>query len=448
MTQGLTRYERYQSDFREFERRLPGDGSSWVHQIRQQALARFSELGFPTATRGNERWKYTNVGPIANATFEYPFELSRDGVGAAAIRRIVPWDDSWVNLVFLDGHYAQALSTAPVEVNGARVMNLAEAFLTCRDVVEQHLGRYATFDEDGFTAVNTAFLQEGAFLYVPQGHALQSPLHLIFVTTERARPIVTHPRTLIVLGESSKLTVLESYVSLSPTSYLTNAVAEIVVGDGAELAHYRFLAESPDAFHVGTTRVYLGRDSTFKSTAFAKGAARARNDILVLLDGPGGSCFLKGLYMTAGTQHIDNHINIDHAKPHTTSHQYFKGILAGRSRAVYSGRILVRKDAQKTNSYQGDKNLLLSEGAEVDSKPSLEIYADDVQCGHGATAGAVAEDALFYMRSRGMDLDTATRFLIQGFASEIIDTIPLAPFRAYLEKLTAGAFSSFRLEEA
>ena len=222
-------------------------------------------------------------------------------------------------------------------------------------------------------------------------------------------------------------------------------MTEIAVGDGAQIEHYRLLLESRDAFHVGTTWLSQGEDSAFHSTSFARGAALGRNNLQALLDAPGSSCFLHGLYMTSGKQHFDSNINIDHAKPHTTSRLYYKGILDGQSKAVFGGRVLVRPGAAKTDAHQADKNLILSEEAEVDSKPSLEIYADDVKCGHGATAGAVAEDALFYMRSRGLDVQTATTLLIKGFANEIIDTIRVSPLRTYLERLVLEAIPGFRL---
>jgi Fe-S cluster assembly protein SufD len=443
MAQAPAKGDRYLAGFRTFERGLPAEGPQWLRQVRQRALSRFSELGFPTARRGNERWKYTNVGPIAKTSFSYPFDVSPK-VKAADIQRIAPWDDSWVSVVFINGRYSQMLSTAPTALNGARMSNLTDAIRADGDVIEKHLAQHATFEDDGLTALNTAFLQDGAFVYVPEGESLPSPLHLIFVTADSGQPTVSYPRTLIVAGNHSKLTIIESYVSLSSARYFTDAVTEIVVGDGAQIEHYSLLLEEEDAFHVGISRVYQGQDSTFSSTSFAKGASIGRNDLRVLLDAPGGSCFLNGLYMTSGTQHIDNYINIDHAKPHTTSRLRYKGILAGKSKAIFGGTVLVRPGAVKTNAYQSDKNLILSEEAEVDSKPSLEIYADDVLCGHGATAGAVAEDALFYMRSRGLDLEAATVLLIKGFATEIIDTIKVKPLRAYLEKFILDALPGFQ----
>ena len=438
MAETFPSYKKYLSDYRTFERDPAVDGPSWLRDVRRQGLASFDRLGFPTATRGNERWKYTNVSPIAKSEFEYPLDAKPDGVSARRLKAVAPWDDSWTRLVFVDGGFSPGLSTSADQEHGVQVENLAGAVRENGALVEKHLGRYATVDDDGFAAINTAFLRDGAVVHVPEGASPASALHLLFVTTKRSQPIVTYPRMLIVAGRHSKLTVVESYVGLSDTSYLTNAVAEIVVEEGAEIEHYRYLAESPNAFHVGTTRVRLERDSTFSSVSFATGARLARNDLYVLLDAPGSACRVDGLYATSGNRHIDNHIDIDHAQPHTSSDQYFKGILADDSRAVFSGRVLVRKNAQKTYARQADKNLILSEGARVNTKPSLEIFADDVQCFHGATAGAVAEDALFYMRTRGLDEEKAKRILIRGFASEIIERVRLGPLRRRLDRLFSG----------
>ena len=435
MTQVLEKEDNYLSEFRAFERGLSADEPGWVHQIRQRALERFAELGFPTARRGNEKWKYTSVAPLANSTFSYPFHPNPEELTAAGIRRIAPWDDTWANLVFIDGRYCEALSRPAAQGNGARVANLAEAIRADGDMVERHLGRHATFEDDALTALNTAFLKDGAFVHVPEGDSSASTLHLLFVASDSPQPTVSYPRTLVVAGPHSKVNILESYVGLSDSRAFTNSVTEIVAGDGATIEHSRLLAESAETFHVGSTRVYQGRDSTFSSWSFARGATLARNDLLVVLDGPGSTCTLNGLYMTAGSQHIDNYINVDHAKPHTTSRLYYKGILDGKSKAVFGGTVLVRQGAQKADSQQTDKNLLLSEEAEVNSKPSLLIYADDVKCGHGATAGHIDEDAVYYMRSRGLDQETATRLLIYGFAREIIETVRLDVFRAYLDRL-------------
>ncbi|MBI2913775.1 MAG: Fe-S cluster assembly protein SufD [Chloroflexi bacterium] len=441
MAEALATRDRYLSDFRRFEESLPPEGPQWLRQVRRQALSRFTELGFPTARKGNEKWKYTNVAPIAAAGFNIPAGVRE--VDVPSLRRVAPWDDSWITLAFVNGLCSSALSTgAPA---GALVTNLAEATRADGHLIEQHLARYATFEDDGFTALNTAFLRDGAFVHLPPDASLPAPLHLVHVTAGGAQPIASYPRTLIVAEAGSRLTVVETYAGLSAQAYLTDTVTEIVLGEGAQVEHYRVLLENADAFHVGITRVSQGQDSTFSSTLFARGAAIGRNDFQVLLDGPGSSCFLNGLYVTTGSQHIDNYINIDHARPHTTSRLLYKGILDGKSRAIFGGTVLVRSGAVKADAKQTDKNLILSDEAEVDSKPSLEIYADDVQCGHGATAGALAEEALFYMKSRGLDEQTATALLIKGFASEILDTVQVRPLRTFLERLTLRAIPAARV---
>ncbi len=444
MTQKLTAYDKYIADHRAFEAGLNGEQPDWLRKLRQRGLDAFEAVKFPTATRGNERWKYTNVGPVASRAFAYPFEANGTAA-SAAITQVVPWDEQWDRLVFIDGHFSADRSSVQRSSDGVRVERLVDAAAADAGLVEEHLGSYTEVDEDGFTAVNTAFLHDGAFVHVRDDTEAEAVLHLVFVSTGRPEPTATYPRTLILVGRHSRLTVVESYVGLAQSPYFTDAVAEIVVEEGGSLEHYRYLNESPEAYHIGTTRVRLGRDSEFKSTSFARGAALARNDLQVVLDAPGGSCDLNGLYLTSGRQHIDNHIDIDHAKPHTSSEQYFKGILADSSRAVFSGRVLVRPDAQKTYARQSDKNLLLSEGARINTKPSLEIFADDVQCFHGATAGAVADEALFYMRSRGIDEETARALLIHGFASEIIERVKLESLRDYLDRLFSRSLQAGRI---
>ena len=446
MTQAVAEEDRYLADFQAFEKTVTGSQPEWVRHIRNDAWGRFAALGFPTARRGNEKWKYTNVAPIAKRGFEYPFHLEGDEANPEAISRMGPWDASWVSLVFIDGHYSGTLAATP-HANGIRATNLAEAIASAgsdQEVARGHLARYADSHDDAFVALNTAFVRDGAYIHVPQGHTAQSPLHLLYVATNRAHSTASHPRILVVAAPHSKLTVVESYLGLSRSASLTNAVTEIVVEEGAQVEHYRLLLDSPESFHVGTTRVHQGQDSAFFSASLSQGAALTRNDLTVTLDAPGSSCTLNGLYMTTGTEHIDNYINIDHAKPNTTSRLYYKGILDGKSKAVFGGTILVREDAQKADAQQSDKNLLLSEGAEVDSKPSLLIYADDVKCGHGATAGHVDEDTIFYLRSRGLDLKTARRLLVHGFANEILETLQLEPFRAYVDRMFLEALPLFR----
>ena len=379
-------------------------GPEWLNDLRAAGWERFNEIGFPIARRGNERWKYTAVAPIARVNFAYPFTNT---------------EDTEIDL-------------------GFSVISPLSAFNEDEDEIRRHLGSIAPMDSDGFTALNTAFLRDVAVVRVPDGSDVSVAVcvnHGGYGALDGEQRYAHHPRTLVLAGRNTNLTVVETYTGPAGPRYFTNAVTEIVVGEGARIDHYRLLDESPGAYHVGTTRVHQECDSSFSSASFALGTALARNDFAVTLDGPGAYCSLNGLYYTGQGQHIDNLISIDHAQPNCTSRLNYKGILDGNSRAVFGGEVMVRRNAQKSNAQQTDKNLLLSEDAEVDSKPSLMIYADDVQCGHGATAGQIDAQTLFYLRSRGLDIETASRMLVQAFASEIVDKVKPETLRNHLESL-------------
>ena len=417
MTTRTISNHRYQEDYLALAAARPGP--AWLADLRAAGWERFSQIGFPTARRGNERWKYTAVAPIARVGFVYPF-ATRENVEAAE----------------------SDFGFSPVSTVSAFDQNEGE--------VRQHLGSLAPMDDDGFVALNTAFLRDVAVVRVPDGS--EAPVAVCInhgglpdLSGENGQQYARHPRTLIMAGRNANLTVVETYTGPKGPRYFTNAVTEIVVGEGSQVEHYRLLSESSAAFHVGTTRVRQEKDSSFSSASFALGTALARNDFAVTLDGPGAFCSLNGLYYTGDGQHIDNLISIDHAQPHCTSRLNYKGILDGNSRAVFGGEVMVRRNAQKSDARQSDKNLLLSEDAEVDSKPSLMIYADDVQCAHGATAGQIDAQTLFYLRSRGLDLETASRMLVLAFASEIIDIVRPDALRGHLESLYSSSIVSRQL---
>ena len=425
MTQALTEYDRYADQYAN----VAGSGPTWLRNLRQKGFDNFSRLGFPTARRGNEAWKYTNVAPVARA--EFSVSTSGDSPSVEALRDTLPWVEDWNTLVFVNGRFSPELSiihdTGSVTVSGLSALVESDGA-----VARQHLGSLASVEDDGFTALNTAFIGDGAVVNVPDNVRIERPVHLAFVSTEEVS-FVAHPRVLLVAGSESEATVVESYMSLGENPYFTNAVTEVVVEEGARVDHHRLMDESDESYHVGVARVHQKDGSSFSSRAFYKGVGLGRHDLYALI-GDGCETDLSGLYITSGSQHMDNFINLDHAQPNSTSRLYYKGILSGRSRAVFGGTVFVREGADKTDSLQSDKNLLLSPDAEVDSKPALFIWADDVKCGHGATAGNVDEDTVFYMRSRGVDLETASRLLIFGFASEIIDTVALPELREYLER--------------
>lgn len=442
MTQTLTRYDGYAADFDALN---GGAQPQWLRELRSAAWEQFLRAGFPTARRGNEPYKYTNVAPIANADLRLAPRAGSD-IGVQDLDDIAPAKAEWARLVFIDGHYSEVLSSMPPAADGVSVSSLADAVSANDGTLAEHLAQYADVDEDGFIALNTAFIRDGAVVRIAANAKPQTPLHLIFVSDGAGEQTVSHPRALVVASSGSSATLIESYVGTPGNICLTNAVTEIALGEGAQIDHYRLLMESESAYHIGVARVRQAANSVYNSKVFERQVGLGRFDLYTSLDGPESVCDLKGLYFTSGSQHMDNYININHEKPHATSRLYYKGILDGRARAVFGGTVYVQPGAIKTDSHQEDKNLVLSPNAEVDSKPSLFIYADDVKCGHGATAGNIDQDTVFYMRSRGIDLETASRLLIYGFASEIIDTVEDEYLKDYLERLFLDSLPSYKFE--
>ena len=429
----------YYNDYLALRERLAAKSPAWLNDLRAAAWERFDSGGFPTARRGNEPWKYTNVASIARA--EFPLVAHDPYVNHPSRTVSLPegFPASWGSYLFEYSQDPQPPWSGWVGTTLA--IALMSGGITEEQQIRRNLARHASIEEDAFVALNTAFISDGALVVTHDDDP--EPKFVNVIHRRRSPGTAAHPRTLIIAGRNTNLTVFESYLGMTngdgskdeSASYFTNAVTEISVGEGAKVTHYRLLDESRAAYHVGTTRVTQARDSNYESGSFAMGCALGRHDLSVLLDGTGAYCSLNGLYLTDNTEHVDNLVSIDHAHPHGTSRLYYKGILDGRSRAVFGGTVLVREDAQKTDAQQTDKNLILSDRAEVDSKPSLLIYADDVKCGHGATAGHIEEDTLFYMRSRGLDPQTASQILIHAFASEIIDTVEHELVREYLDSL-------------
>jgi Fe-S cluster assembly protein SufD len=337
--------------------------------------------------------------------------------------------------VFVNGHFVAALSSLAGLPEGVRVGSLAAALESEADLVQQHLARHARPAAGPFCALNAAFMLDGAFVLVPEGVDMEEPIQVLFLSSPSREPIVSHPRTLVVVERRARASIVESYAGMGEGVYWTNAVTEVVVGDGARADCYRVQRESGTAYHVATTHTHQGRDSVVWFHLVALGAALARHDIVSVLDGSGGLCTLNGLYLLGGQQHADHHTTIDHAQPHCESHEYFNGVLDGQSHGVFNGRIIVRPGAQRTDAKQTNNNLVLSGEARADSQPQLEIYADDVRCTHGATLGPLDERALFYLRSRGMSADAARSLLSYGFCAEILRRMDIAPLRAQLDRL-------------
>jgi Fe-S cluster assembly protein SufD len=407
---------------------------AWVFPLRKAGIARFAELGFPTLQQ--EDWRFTNVAPIAKLPFKPVFQVSPDSLTREAVAEFTFGSLAARRLVFVNGHYVAELSSAPgPQPQGVIVESLAAALAGDSGLIKEHLARYPEGEDNPFAALNAAFFQDGGLVYVPAGQHLETPVHLLFISTSKEAGAAAQPRNLIIAEKGSQATVLESYVSTVEGSYFTNAVTELILGEGAVVEHVKFQDESRNAYHVAAIHAHLGRSCNFISHSIATGARLSRNTIRTALAGEGIECILNGLYLTRGDQLADHHMVVEHAQPHCNSHEYYNGILAGRSRGVFHGRILVQRAAQKTDAKQTNKNLLLSEDATVDTKPQLEIYADDVKCTHGATVGQLNEESIFYLRARGIGAETARRMLIHAFAGEIIERVRHAPAREELDKL-------------
>jgi Fe-S cluster assembly protein SufD len=422
----------YRSAFARLEAEPNPVGGSALIALRRQAMARFAELGFPTLR--HEDWRYTNVARIAKTEFRSAVDCGVDLDERAIVAETFP-ETQFHRLVFVNGVFAGDMSTPQGLPKGVQIASLAETLQENPSWVEKHLARYASYQDHAFTALNTALMEDGAFVYVPKGIIVEQPIHILYVTVPGVEPIVVHPRNLIIADEASQVTIIESYVGLGEGVYFTNAVTEISVGEGAVVDHYKVQRESTQAYHVGTTQLYQRRSSTASSHTISIGGGIVRNDINAVLDGEGCDGTLNGLYVPVGKQHVDNHLRVEHRKPHGNSREHFKGILDDSARGVFTGRIIVHEDAQKTDAKQTNRNLLLSDSASVDTKPQLEIFADDVKCTHGATIGQLDEDAMFYLRARGISADAARSLLVFAFAGESIAKIKPAPVRAQVQQI-------------
>lgn len=401
------------------ERRSPRD-PEWLVEIRRDAMERLTEIGFPTTRQ--EEWKYTNVAPILKTAF---VAAPEEGP------RRVEEPREGTQLVFVNGRHAPDLSSAPRD--GAQVGSLRQLLATEPELARPHLAKIAR-EGNAFAAANAAFLEDGAFVRIPKGAAVPEPIQLVFLSEPVFGPTLSHIRNLIVAEPGSQASVVETYIGTAGELYFTNAVTEVALGDGAILDHYKLERESTSAYHVATMEVLQQRDSRLASHSMTFGGALVRNDLNVRLAAEGADCTLNGLFVGSGNQHLDNHTLIDHAKPHGTSRELYKGIMDGKSRGVFHGKIIVRPDAQKTDAMQTNKNLLLSKEALVNSTPALEIFADDVKCRHGSTIGQLDAGALFYLRSRGIGEREARDLLVYAFASDVSSRIRIAPLRALVEE--------------
>jgi Fe-S cluster assembly protein SufD len=403
---------------------------AWLRTTRRAAEAEFGRAGFPT-TR-DEAWRFTNVAPITQTQWgQAPTaDLSVEDVAPF----IIPGLDGPV-MVFVNGRYARELSIACRPIAGLTMTTLADAIGRDGAILASHLGRHADVSRRAFTALNTALFEDGALIAIADHAVIEPAIQVVFLSAATPVPAAIHPRVFVLVGRNSQARLIETFAGVGPVQGFTNAVTEVVAGDGSVFDHYRLQREAETAFHIGHTHFHLGRSSAVSSHAIALGGRIARHDAVAVLGGEGAECTLNGLYLAGGNRLIDNHTEIDHAVPHGTSRELYKGILAGRARGVFNGRIRVRPDAQKTDAKQTNKTLLLSDEAQVNTTPQLEILANDVRCTHGATVGQLSDEALFYLRARGIGLDEARRLLVTAFAADVTSRMRLEPVRAELDRL-------------
>lgn len=434
----------YASELVSLAARTLGNAKPWVRSLRDDAARQFAELGFPSAR--HEDWKYTNVAPLEKAGFK-PATAGLNGATRDQVQSVGFADLAAYRLVFVNGHYSPALSAPGDLPKGLRIASIADTLHGAPDLLAGHLGHYVTPRTTNFAMLNTAFLADGAYIHIDKGTTIAHPVHLVFLTTPEGESLLIQPRNLVIAEEGSSATIVEQYATIGTARYFTNAVTEVTVGPGAKIEHYRLQQESTAAYHIGGLYVQQNHDSRFASHAFDLGGLLVRNDLVNTLAAEGAECVLNGLYIVDGRGHVDNHTHVDHLKPHGTSREFYKGVLDGRARAVFNGRVVVHANAQQTDAQQMNNNLLLSRDAEVDTKPQLEIYADDVKCSHGATVGQLDEDSLFYLRARGVDEAAARDLLTFAFANDILARIGLAPIRRQLEEqLTVKLLRGRRLE--
>jgi Fe-S cluster assembly protein SufD len=427
----------FEEAFRAFDDGAGRSAPASIQSMREAAFDTFRRLGFPTTK--NEDWHFTSVAPIVEHDYLYITTSSGD-VLPKALAPFTFGHDDWHTLVFVNGRYAPELSNRRALPRGVRLLDLQSAWREAPELIGQ-LAQITSYDDRAFTALNTAFMHDGAVVCVARDVGVEQPIHLVFVTDAVAAKSMMHPRNLILVERNAKATVIESYVSLSDAVYFTNAVTEVAISEGATLHHYRMQREGMRAYHVGTVETHQARDSHYVSFALATGASLARTNVYTTLDGEGCGSTLNGLYMLDGEQHCDHQTMIVHAQPNCYSRELYKGVLDGQSHGVFNGKVYVDPIAQKTDGKQTNNTLLLSDKAQIDTKPQLEIFADDVKCTHGATVGRLDEQALFYMKSRGVSRELARQLLTYAFAADVLETIEQQSVRQELERMTLKRFT-------
>ena len=418
------------------------DAPEWVTGLRREAISGFGKLGFPTLY--DEEWRFTNLQALRRGSFS----IAGNGISEVSGQDVESWGIKGLDclrLVFVNGRFAPSLSCTEDAGGGVVVTSLSEAICEREDLVRGHLARYADYEKDAFISLNTSYFEDGVFVYVPDGTVFKKPVHVLHISTDEGSPLFINPRNLIVVGQNSTAKVIEHYVSTSQSVYFSNVVTEVVCGEAANLEHYRLEFESPKAFNFLTLRVNQQKNSNIVSHSILHGGAIVRNNVHPVLAGEGCNSDIYGLFISEGRQHMDNFMRVEHASPHCDSRQFYNGVLDDRSKGVFHGRILVHEGAEKTDAKQTNRNLLLSDTAQIDTKPQLEIYNDDVKCTHGATIGQMDEEALFYLRSRGVPMRKAKIIMLRAFTNETLEHMSIDSVRDALEGVVMKWFER-RLE--
>ena len=423
----------YLKSFEVLEKSLNGESKSPIHAIRKNALARFVELGFPNTH--NEEWRFTNIASIRDTRFDPTLQLTDKEFSKEKVDSLFVTDSKGIKLVFVNGHYSAVLSNNRSARKKVKVGSLASALRSGDPTVHQYLSRYASIENNAFVALNTAFVQDGTFLQIEDGVSLDEPVECLYVTVSSGRPLISNPRNLFVVGKNCRATIVESYAALDESDCLDNVVSEIVVGDNSVVEHDKLEVEGANAYHIGTIQIHQSAGSNYTNNVISLGGKIVRNTITVVLADERAESTLNGLSLGTGEQLIDSHTTIDHTMPNCTSHELYKAILDGKARGVFNGKIFVRQDAQKTDAKQTNKTLLLSDDATINTKPQLEIFADDVKCTHGAAVGQLDEEQVFYLRSRGFSERSARDILTFAFASDVVERVHSDSLREKLRGL-------------
>jgi Fe-S cluster assembly protein SufD len=419
--------------FAAFEANLNGQANSVMHKTRKQAIAIVEKLGFPTTK--HEEWKYTNLKKVLDKNYQVAENYVPKSDFSTTLLQLENVDENV--LVFVNGCFIRELSRLNVDENVVIVEDLLEASRKYPTVIENYFGKYANTEQDSMVAYNTAFAKQGVFIHVKANTVLETPIFIHSITDTSENHILSQPRNLIIVEKNSKLTIIEKHKSFGENAGFVNMVTEIVAAPNSEIDHYRLQNDTPTVSHISTTQVFQEKDSRYTNTTITLNGELIRNNLNVIIHGENCETTMNGLFAPTGKTHIDNHTLADHQKPHSVSHELYKGLLDGNSSGVFNGKIYVRQDAQKTNAFQSNKNILLSPNAVINTKPQLEIWADDVKCSHGCTTGALDEEPMFYLRSRGIPETEARALLMFAFADDVLARIKVPSLRLYVEKVIA-----------